>query len=170
MTWRLTSSEELLGVALGFWLLIANFLVVERLQGENNLDARGGTRILILVSFSWILFNDEERVDLVDVADAVSDDGSDIDGSEDLKSQGLEGHGAASLELGHHEGDESSELRFLGNPNCDGLGGVVAHSSLMGSTIKGCLLGKVFLGGVGCSFDFFVNDCGRCHLGLIITG
>ena len=65
----LTSAVVWLGESLGLGFLVADFLLIERLEREHDLDSRGRS-----VGLLWVgVLNDQKGVDLVHIAKSVTD-------------------------------------------------------------------------------------------------
>lgn len=97
----------------GFRLLIANILVVQRTLRQNNLDARGCSDLRIIIVLWRALLNNEERVELVDVAHSISSDQSDEHSLLDTDVERLKSDSATSIEPVHHERDKLADWRIL---------------------------------------------------------
>ena len=73
----LTGAKDFDSEAFGLGLLVANICVVKRTERENDLNPRSRPDSRFIRTFLLLscLLNNEQRIDLVDVTEAVTSDG-----------------------------------------------------------------------------------------------
>ena len=94
----LSSFKEIRSESFGLRLLVANVFCVQRALRQNDLNARGCPNLGIFsICGVRSLLDDKERVELVDVAEAVSSDQGDQDGLLHAEVECLDSHFTSSL-------------------------------------------------------------------------
>ena len=98
-------------------LLIANIFAVELIPRQDDLDTSAcpGLSFLTITRSLLTLLHNEERVELVDVAEAITCDQSHLDGLVHIQTQRLQRHLTAPLQTVHHEGDQLAGGGILSN-------------------------------------------------------